>query len=129
MFKKLFQALFGGTKASASVDGQWSEGGLFVTPMEGGKFRPLKILKTDAHGVHIRVYSNLYQGVPEQIDESALYMAGADRGEKEPLGMGHLPVSRKSFSSWGAIFVQHSSVSPDELDGYQVWLEAKGGYF
>ena len=29
----------------------------------------------------------------------------------------------------GARFVQQSTVSEDELEGYEMWLEAEGGYF
>ena len=43
--------------------------------------------------------------------------------------MGHCPVSKKSFLSWGATFVQQSTVSAEELEGYKMWLDAKGGYF
>jgi len=100
-----------------------------VTPQENGRFVPLKILKVDDHGVHIRIYSNVYPAPPSHIDESTLYMAGVDKREEEPLGMGHLPVSNQSFSGWEATFVQQSSVNTEELEGYQMWLEAEGGYF
>jgi hypothetical protein len=113
---------------------EWSEGGLYVVPnksADGGAsgFVPLKILKLDERGVHVRVYSNVYPRPPKRIDESKLYMAGRTRGKDEPLGMGHLPVSRESFASWGARFVQPSRVAPQELEGYEIWREAKGGYF
>lgn len=130
MLKRLLAVLFGvSSAASCTVADQWLEGGLYVTPREGGTFAPLKILKLDDHGVHIRTYSNVYAEVPSRIDESSLYMAGMDSREEEPPGMGHLPISRESFASWGATFIQKSSVSPDELEGYQMWLEAEGGYF
>ncbi len=47
----------------------------------------------------------------------------------ERLGVGHTPISKKSFAAWHATFVQQSTVSEEELDGYKVWLDAKGGYF
>jgi hypothetical protein len=56
-------------------------------------------------------------------------MAGIDREPNEAIAMGHAPISKQSFSAWRTIFVQQSSVSPDELEGYQIWLEARGGYF
>lgn len=83
----------------------------------------------DNHGVHVRIYSNVYPTPPAQIDESTLYMAGLDKREDEPLGMGHLPIFNETFSSWGAEFVQQSSVAAEELEGYQMWLEVEGGYF
>ncbi|MBX3690622.1 hypothetical protein [Dokdonella sp.] len=130
MLKRLFAVLFGSAVATSPVAaGQWLEGGLYVTPQENGRFVPLKILKVDDHGVHIRIYSNVYPAPPSHIDESTLYMAGVDKREEEPLGMGHLPVSNQSFSGWEATFVQQSSVNTEELEGYQMWLEAEGGYF
>jgi hypothetical protein len=105
------------------------EGGLYSTPAEGGGYSVLKVLKTDKGGVHLRLYSNHYVQPPVKIDESTLYMAGINRKPGENLGMGHAPISWKSFATWGAKFVQQSTVTEDELAGYRMWLEAKGGYF
>ena len=130
MLKRLLTVLFGTAVVATPVAaGQWLEGGLYVTAREEGGFVPLKILKLDDHGVHVRVYSNVYPAPPEAIDESTLYMAGADRRDGEPLGMGHLPISTASFSGWEAQFVQPSSVAAEEREGYELWLEAEGGYF
>lgn len=130
MFRRFLASIFGETKiASPVVADEWLEGGLYVAAQENGTYVPLKILRLDTNGVHVRVYSNVLPNVPASIDEPMLYMAGIDKRENEPLGMGHLPISSESFSSWGAIFVQRSSVSPEELEGYEMWLEADGGYF
>jgi hypothetical protein len=108
---------------------QWIEGGMYSTPQDDGTYTVIKILKLDDQGVHIRMYSNVFESLPASIDESTLYMAGVDRGPDEALGMGHAPISRQSFATWGAEFIQQSSVSPEELEGYDMWLEAGGGYF
>jgi hypothetical protein len=130
LLKRIFAILFGTViSALPAVAGQWTEGGLYVTAQENGSFIPLKILKVDNHGVHVRIYSNVYPILPARIDESVLYMAGLNKREDEPLGMGHLPISKESFAGWGARFVQQSSVTTEELEGYQMWLEAGGGYF
>lgn len=130
MLERLRARLFGKTVAASPVGTvQWQEGGLYVTEQENGRFVPLKILKLDAHGVHVRVYSNLYPAPPTHIDESTLYMAGMERPDDVPMGMGHLPISTASFSGWEARFVQPSTVSAEELDGYEVWRDAEGGYF
>lgn len=130
MLKRLFAVLFGTSDVRLpAVASEWLEGGLYVTAQDIGRFVPIKILKVDDHGVHVRTYSNVYPAPPDRIDEAALYMAGLDRREDEPLGMGHLPLSNESFSGWQARFIQQSSVSTEELEGYQVWLEAEGGYF
>jgi hypothetical protein len=75
------------------------------------------------------MYSNQFDSIPDSIDETFLYMAGIDREPHERLGMGHAPISHQSFSTWGAVFVQQSSVTPEELEGYEMWKEGSGGYF
>ena len=130
MLKGLFGALFAAVlTTSPATASQWIEGGLYVTAQEDGTFVPLKVLKLDDVGVHIRLYSNVYSDAPSHIDESSLYMAGIDSGDAEPLGVGHMPVSNEHFMDWNPKFVQQSSVTADELEGYKVWLEAQGGYF
>jgi len=106
-----------------------SEGGLYHVPDDGGTYKVLKVLKVDDGGVHVRLYSNVLNSPPTHIEESTLYMAGMDRRPDEPMGMGHLPISHGSFAGWNAVFVQQSSVTDDELEGYRMWAEAKGGYF
>jgi hypothetical protein len=106
----------------------WVEGGLYYT-RDKGSYHVFKLLKIDDGGFHVRLYSNQYLEPPGKIDESTLYMAGIDHKPSERLGMGHCPVSRQSFLTWGARFIQQSSVSVQELEGYKVWLDAKGGYF
>ena len=119
----LFASLFGCSRPGLV------EGGLYYTRKENGSYFVLKILKTDELGVHVRLYSNQFSEPPKRIDESTLYMAGIDRKPNEALGMGHAPLSRKSFEGWKATFFQKSTVNAAELDGYKMWLEAKGGYF
>ncbi len=108
---------------------QWVEGGLYSMPAEEGGYGVLKILKLDDGGMHVRMYSNRFDKPPAKLDESTLYMAGMDRQPGEALGMGHLPIGKRSFASWQATFIQQSSVSEEELKGYRMWQEASGGYF
>ena len=105
------------------------EGGLYYTQNENASYSVLKILKLDDQGVHVRLYSNQFSSPPTKVDESALYMAGVDHKPNETLGMGHVPLSKKSFAGWKATFFQQSTVKDEELEGYKMWLEAKGGYF
>jgi hypothetical protein len=109
--------------------GKLVEGGLYATPGEKGGYSVLKILKLDDGGVHVRLYSNQFSALPKKIDESVLYMAGMNRKPDETLGMGHAPISNKSFAGWNAVFIQQSTIKEEELEGYKMWLEAKGGYF
>jgi len=108
---------------------QWEVGGLYSTPNENGTYSVLKILKLDDNGVHVRLYSNQFPERPSDVDTDALYMAGMDRQEDENLGMGHAPISRASFSTWGAEYIKTVAVTEEDLEGYQIWLDAGGGYF
>jgi hypothetical protein len=105
------------------------EGGLYSVPHENGKYIVVKILKVDAGGVHVRSYSNLFDQRPRDVDESKLYMADIDHKSSEALGMGHLPVAKESFRQWDAQLIKVVRVRDDELEGYRMWLDAKGGYF
>jgi hypothetical protein len=106
-----------------------AEGGLYYLQNENGSCSVLKVLKLDDQGVHVRRYSNQFPSPPTGVDESTLYMVGVDHKPNETVGMGHAPLSRKSFQAWKATFFQQSSVKEDELEGYKMWLEANGGYF
>lgn len=106
-----------------------TEGGIYSHLDEDGRYGVLKILKIDDGGVHLRLYSNRFAERPSGVDESKLFMAGINRQPHEALGMGHIPVSHRSFSTWQYRLIQMSSVTDDELDGYRVWEEASGGYF
>jgi hypothetical protein len=104
---------------------RWPEGGLYAKEQKDGTYIVIKVLKVDKDVVHIRSYSNVFRSIPKQINESSLYRAGLDHKANEPLGIGHLPVAMESFATWGVTFIQQSDVSPDELDGYRLWL--RGG--
>ncbi len=105
------------------------EGGLYYIQNENSAYSVLKVLKVDDGGVHVRLYSNQFSMPPAKIDESTLYLAGINAKPNESLGMGHAPLSKRTFEAWHATFFQQSSVKDDELEGYKMWLEAKGGYF
>jgi hypothetical protein len=105
------------------------EGGLYSTPDENGGYSVIKILKLDPQGVHVRMYSNQFPEHPATLDESKLYMAGMDRKPDEPLGMGHAPISRRSFATWNARFIKIVPVKSDELEGYEIWNDGNGSYF
>ena len=105
------------------------EGGLYSTKNENGNYSVLKILKLDPQGVHVRMYSNQFAEHPSKIDESELYMAGFNRKPNESLGMGHAPVGKRSFATWGVRFIKIVPVQKEELEGYEMWKEASGGYF
>ena len=114
---------------SPAKDSSVKEGGLYAARNDNGSYSVLKILKTDDVGVHVKIYSNQFPTLPAKVDESALYLAGADHKTNETLGVEHVPLSRRTFDNWKAAFVQQSTVKESELTGYKTWREAKGGYF
>ena len=89
----------------------------------------MKVLKVDDQGVHVRVYSNHFDSRPAELDESSLYITGIDRDPNEQLGMGHLPLSKDSFGAWQPRYITTVPVDAAELEGYEMWKEAGGGYF
>ena len=115
--------------ASAVGQERLVEGGLYSTMNKNGSYSVLKILRLDQQGVHVRMYSNQFAEHPSKLDESTLYIAGINRKPNESLGMGHAPISRRSFASWGVRFIKIVPVKQDELEGYEMWKKASGGYF
>ena len=107
----------------------WKEGGLYYTQNNDGSYSVVKILKIDELGVHVRHYSNQFPNPPTNVPENTLYLAGVDHKPGEQLAMGHLPLSKKSFERLKPVFFQQSKVSDEELEGYKIWLDEKGGYF
>ena len=58
-------------------------------------------------------------------------MAGIlNKSEDVDLAKGHLPISYSSFMTWSAVPLDsYEEVTEEQLDGYQYWKEAEGGYF
>lgn len=88
-------------------------------------FRVVKVLAADARAVHVRLYKNIYPLRPLQIDESTLTLGTIN--DREGFGVGHLPLSRKEFQSWRPVLVMKSSIAEEELEGYEIWKQSRGG--
>jgi hypothetical protein len=129
IFSLLTMSILGFLLGCSQSGSKLAEGGLYYTQNKNGSYSVLKILKLDDGGVHVRLYSNQFSTPPTKVDESALYMVGVDRKPNETLGMGHAPIAKRSFEGWKAVFFQQSSIKDEELEGYKMWLDAKGGYF
>lgn len=107
----------------------WQTGGLYSAPYESGQFVVIKILKTDSVGVHLRLYSNLFEQRPSSINESLLLILPADNKEGLPAGTQHVAISYASFKRWGAKFIQASTVTEEEIKSFDLWFEANDGFF
>lgn len=104
------------------------EGGLYVVDNEGVGYRPLKIVKLDAEGVHVRMFSNVYSNVPARIRQDDLLISDRDLPPYLPFGFRHIPFRRASFEDLKPIFIERSTVSEDEMSEYEIWLGKDGGY-
>jgi hypothetical protein len=95
----------------------------------------VKVLRQEFRGLHVRVYSNVFAERPQRIEESMLesrpvyeeLRAGVPL--TEPIAIGHLPLSRRSFSSLKPDAIRTALIEPDEMLGYEDWKSARGGYF
>jgi len=88
-------------------------------------YKIAKILKVDTATIHIALYRNRYSQRPAEVDPAILSIGRID--EEGGFGIGHLPLSRGTFASWLTVRIQHSPVTDEELEGYRIWEESKGG--
>lgn len=101
-----------------------------ITPIVSLKaadgYRAAKILHVDRNAVHVRLYSDQWDIPPDHIDPWALRL---DRADAPSPGVGHMPVSHRSFGAWEPAFERLAMVGSSERDGYRYWLDAGGGVF
>lgn len=100
-------------------------GGLYSV-WTGGAFRAVKLLSVDDRGIHLRIYANTFPERPEKIDPASLTMESGPGG---PSSVGHVPMIRAAFLAMGPGLMATAGVTDDELEGYKIWEEARGGYF
>jgi hypothetical protein len=111
-------------------------GGLYAQATEDG-FVVLKVLALDAIAVHIRVYANKFDERPDHVDPGKLTLGRVDmeRLGVDPdyvptgFGVGHMPISHRSFGAGKPRLITVVPVTDDELDAYREWSVAGGGVF
>jgi hypothetical protein len=77
---------------------EYKQGDVYSVQDKRG-FRIAKILVVDPNAVHIRLYKNVFLQRPEHIDLKTLNLGTIN--DVDGFGVGHLPLSRSEFSSWG----------------------------
>ncbi len=102
-------------------------GGLYSIEFEPGEYRIAKILALDPGVVHLRIYKQSFSSRPASVDSASLTLGTIH--DKDGFGLGHLPVTPKQFAYWEPVFLRQEMVKVDELDGYKMWKESKGGAF
>jgi hypothetical protein len=100
-------------------------GALFASRDEDGMYSVYKVLAVDVVGIHVRIYSNRFSSRPSALNEPTLELKSIDSFEHP--GIGHLPLSREAYWRMNHAFIQQSSVSKEELEGYEMFKESGGG--
>jgi hypothetical protein len=90
-------------------------------------FKIVKVLVDEREVVHIRIYKNLFSERPKEVDQAELSLGSVK--DPDGFGIGHMPISKSEFSSWQPEFIARSKVTPEELEGYQLWKLSNGGVF
>ena len=116
-------ALFGCEMEPQSL----KNGGLYAVEDGGGKFAIVKLLVVEKEGVHVRLYKNKFESRPTTVDPATLSLGSV----KDPNGggIGHLPITHGNFRAWQPSLIGDTVVTEEELEGYRMWRDGKGGYF
>jgi len=105
-------------------DAQPVVGGLYASKGEDGSFSVVKVLAADRFAVHLRSYANRFDALPTDLDASTLTLGSID---DEHFGMGHFPLAREAFERESYTFLKKTQLEEEELEGYNLYLEAMGG--
>lgn len=99
--------------------------GAYYSIIDGETFCIAKVLKLDPEIVHVRIYKEHFQQRPRSIDPAALTLGTIH--DKDGFGMGHLPLRLATFINSEPIFLTHAELTPEELEGYNLWKESADG--
>ena len=102
-------------------------GGLYSVETSKGEIKIVKVLVVDPNGVHIRLYKNIFTERPTSVDQAELKLGRFD--DPEGFSIGHLPITKEVLFRSKPVFIQSSTVTQDELDGYEMWKEASSTYW
>ncbi len=127
MIRKLLDVFRGGPRVSLPF--RPAAGQLLSVVTDDGGYGVMKLLAVDGAGVHARLYVQRFSAPPVAGDLTELTLAGFGPGHDNPFSIGHMPLSFQSFAGWRPQPIGEAVVASDELEGYHMWKEAKGGYF
>ncbi len=106
---------------------KFQAGGIYSIDNGDGSYGVVKLLVYENDIFHVAIYKQKFQTRPEKIDISRLSFGTPN--DPDGFGIGHLPLSKVSFLEWRPEFITLSGVTADELEGYKMWKEDKGGVF
>lgn len=99
--------------------------GAYYSIVDGDVFSIAKVLRLEQEIVHVRIYKQNFSQRPRSIDPAMLTLGTIH--DKDGFGMGHLPLRLPIFLNSEPMFLTHAEVTPQELEGYNVWKESADG--
>ena len=71
------------------------------------------------------VYKEKFKWRPDRADTTHLSLGTIH--DSDGFGVGHLPLLEGEFGLWEPVIIRREEVSVEELDGYDIWKESRGG--
>lgn len=96
-------------------------GGIYASQREDGAYGVVKVLAVDKDTVHVRMYRNTYDTLPESLDPADLQVG--EPGDPEGFGIDHAPFAIEGWLDKETL-VARDSVRDEELDGYHYYRKA-----
>jgi hypothetical protein len=118
------RSLMADSVSTRNAPSELFEGG-YYSIIDGDTFSIAKVLKLEPEIVHVRIYKQHFPQRPRSIDPAALTLGTIH--DKDGFGMGHLPLRLATFMDSEPMFLTHAQVTPEELEGYNLWKESSGG--
>src|SRR3712207_1263982 len=101
MIRRLLSAIGLGARDTADgARGPFAAGDLVSVETDRGEYGVMKILATDARGVHARLYVQRFARRPRPEDVGELSTAPFGPGHDHPFSIGHMPLSHLTFARW-----------------------------
>jgi hypothetical protein len=105
----------------AGVQQDFIPGGIYSFEDGAGKYGVAKVLVVEPEAVHVRLYKNIFDTRPSEIDPTTLSLGSVLTDEE--FGIGHLPLAREGFANWRPVLIMQTTVTKEELVGYELWKD------
>src|SRR5687767_6723861 len=79
-------------------------------------FQVVKVIAVTEMGVHVRLYKNKFHSRSDRVALASLKLGNIQ--DSDGFGIGHLPLTHRSFAKWRPKYIAAGTVLSDELDGY-----------
>lgn len=103
-------------QVQAQAQNPFEAGQVYASQREGGGYGVTKVLVADDFAVHVRMYADQFETLPDQVDTSKLSIA-----------IGHAPMDPAGFALDKPQLIGKEAVSESELEGYKLYLDAMAG--